>query len=226
MTASVLRRVLRLGRLERRHAGRDRLGAGQGDRARGEGAQEQEDRDGLGASCRPGARASRAYGAALAERRRSGTTPMAIISRAEPTNRYVGTAKMLPDSRRPRRLPIVISAIATTPIIDPLVEELRDGRGDLLDGRRRRDGDRHDVVDEQRRRPRRATPAGPKFALRDGVRAAAGRVGAADLAVAETRRRSSRHGDRDADREAVGEARRRRRGSGPAGSPRSRRPTS
>ncbi len=30
--------------------------------------------------------------------------------------RYVGRAKMLPDSRRPRRLPSVMSAIAATPI--------------------------------------------------------------------------------------------------------------
>ena len=37
------RRVLRLGRLERRHAGRDRLRAGQGDGAGGECAQDQQD---------------------------------------------------------------------------------------------------------------------------------------------------------------------------------------
>ena len=42
--------------------------------------------------------------------------PIAIISRAPNRNRYVGTAKMLPASRRPRRLPIVMSPIAVTPI--------------------------------------------------------------------------------------------------------------
>ena len=41
-------------------------------------------------------------------------TPFATISRARPTNRYVGIAKMFPDSRRPRRLPTVISAITPT----------------------------------------------------------------------------------------------------------------
>jgi len=34
---------------------------------------------------------------------------------ALPTNRYVGMAKMFPDSRRPRRLPRVIRMIAATP---------------------------------------------------------------------------------------------------------------
>ena len=43
-------------------------------------------------------------------------TPIAIIRNALPRNRYVGTAKMLPASRRPRRLAIVISAIAPTPM--------------------------------------------------------------------------------------------------------------
>jgi hypothetical protein len=42
--------------------------------------------------------------------------PIAIMIRAEKTNRYVGTAKMLPDSRSPRRLPTVISKMATTAI--------------------------------------------------------------------------------------------------------------
>ena len=35
---------------------------------------------------------------------------------ASPMNRYVGTAKMFPDSRRPRRLAIVISPIETNAI--------------------------------------------------------------------------------------------------------------
>ena len=42
--------------------------------------------------------------------------PIATIASARPTNRYVGTAKMLPDSRSPRRLATVIRAIDTNAI--------------------------------------------------------------------------------------------------------------
>src|SRR3954469_4783984 len=42
--------------------------------------------------------------------------PTATMVRASPTNRYVGTVKMLPDSRRPRRLATVIRAIETKAI--------------------------------------------------------------------------------------------------------------
>jgi hypothetical protein len=41
---------------------------------------------------------------------------MPIISRARTTNEYVGIAKMFPDSRRPRRLAIVIRAMTATAI--------------------------------------------------------------------------------------------------------------
>ena len=41
---------------------------------------------------------------------------MMIISKAEPTKRYVGRAKMFPDSRRPRRFPTMMSITAMTPI--------------------------------------------------------------------------------------------------------------
>ena len=44
------------------------------------------------------------------------TAPMATIVSARLTNRYVGTAKMFPDSRRPRRFAIVISEIDTNAI--------------------------------------------------------------------------------------------------------------
>ena len=44
------------------------------------------------------------------------TTPTTTIVRASPTNRYVGTAKMFPASRRPRRFAIVISEIDTNAI--------------------------------------------------------------------------------------------------------------
>ena len=44
------------------------------------------------------------------------TNPSPTISSASPTNEYVGIAKMLPDSRRPRRFAIVISAMTPTAI--------------------------------------------------------------------------------------------------------------
>jgi len=43
-------------------------------------------------------------------------TPTPIIVSAAITKRYVGIAKMFPDSRRPRRLPIVMSTMATAPM--------------------------------------------------------------------------------------------------------------
>ncbi len=42
--------------------------------------------------------------------------PMPTIASASPTKRYVGTAKMFPDSRRPRRFAIVMSEIDTNAI--------------------------------------------------------------------------------------------------------------
>src|SRR4051794_363702 len=56
--------------------------------------------------------------------------PMAIITSAPKRNRYVGTAKMLPASRTPRRLAIVISRIALTPI--PTRTEPRPGRAETI----------------------------------------------------------------------------------------------
>ena len=44
------------------------------------------------------------------------TSPIATIPSASTTKAYVGTAKMLPDSRSPRRLAIVISEIDTNAI--------------------------------------------------------------------------------------------------------------
>ena len=41
---------------------------------------------------------------------------MPIMRNALTRNRYVGMAKMLPASRRPRRLPSVIRPMAVTPI--------------------------------------------------------------------------------------------------------------
>ena len=82
----------------------------------------------------------------------------------------------------------MIRAIAATPSSTRRSRRAGNGRGDLLDRRRGRDRDRHHVVDQQRgRRDQRRLPA--EVPLRDRVGAAAGRVGEADLAVAE--------GDRD-----------------------------
>ena len=72
------------------------------------------------------ATAASSYGVALAEdddpERADGDHQQ---GRARGTGRS-GAAKRLPASRRPRRLPIVIRAIATTPRIDPVVEEGRE----------------------------------------------------------------------------------------------------
>ena len=83
------------------------------------------------------------------------------------------------------------------------IEQRREGRDDLLDRRRGRHRDRQDVVDEQRRGrderdPLADVPAG------DRVRAATGRVGDADLAVAD-RDHDQQAADQDADLEPVGE---------------------
>jgi hypothetical protein len=43
-------------------------------------------------------------------------TPTAIMISAEPMNRYVGAAKIVPASRRPRRFATAMSPIAKTPI--------------------------------------------------------------------------------------------------------------
>ena len=108
--------------------------------------------------------------------------------------------------------------------LDPDVVGRREDRLDLGDRRRGRDGDGHDVVDQQRRggdqpEDRREVRPG------DDVGPAAVRIGPTDLAV---RHRDDRQQERDRDRRpgSTGAARPRRRRAGPAGSPRSRRPTS
>ena len=79
----------------------------------------------------------------------------------------------------------------------PLVVQARDRRSDLLDRRRGRHRDRHHVVDHQRRRrDKRHRP--PEVPLGHRVAAAAGRIGEADLAVADGDR-DQQDGDRDAD---------------------------
>ena len=103
---------------------------------------------------------------------------------------------MLPASRRPRRLADGDEADRDDADQDPLVVQERERRDDLLDSGRRRDRHGHDVVDHQRRRGDQADR--PTDVLpRDRVRAAARRVGDADLAVRD------RHGDeQDRDRDA------------------------
>ena len=85
---------------------------------------------------------------------------------------------------------------------DALVEQARERRRDLLDRRCRRDGDRHHVVDQEGRRGhQRDGPADVPF--RHRVRPATGRVGDADLAVAQGDG-DQQDGDGDADLEAEG----------------------
>ncbi len=92
-------------------------------------------------------------------------------------------AKMFPDSRRPRRLPRVINAIASKPMGTCDRRQAGHGRGDLLHRRRGRNRHGKDVIDQQRRRRdqrRKAT----EVVLGDRVRTAATRVCVADLPVA------------------------------------------
>ena len=112
---------------------------------------------------------------------------------------------MLPDSRRPRRFAIVMSATIARAMATP--NGASDGIAaiDLLARRRDRHRDREDVVDEQRRR-RDERGAAAEVRLRDGVRAAAGRVGDADLAIADRDDREQ-EGDRDRDRQGHAERR-------------------
>jgi hypothetical protein len=121
MTARVVRRVPRLGRLERRHRRRDGLVPVRATAPDGERPEDEDDRD------RP-SRAARLDDLAgePSPRTTIRNVPIAIISSADPTNRYVGTAKMLPASRIPRRLPIVMRAIAADADQDPFVMK---GRG-------------------------------------------------------------------------------------------------
>ena len=95
---------------------------------------------------------------------------------------------MFPDSRRPRRLAIVISAIDVRQIATRTRVEVGRDRDELLHRRRRRHRDRHHVVDQQGRRRDEAEQRRQLLAG-DGVRAAAVGERPADLAVARSRRR-------------------------------------
>ena len=112
---------------------------------------------------------------------------------------------MLPDSRRPRRLPRVMRTIAATPMPTPAATP-GDGGDDLLHGRGRGDGDGHDVVDQQRARgdqrgDHRQVGAGNR------VGTAAGWIGDADLPIARGdhgEEQRDRNGDREAEHQRPG----------------------
>ena len=130
ITASVVAAFFASGGLKAGHAGRDRLRAGQGDGAGGEGPQQEQDAE-RSRPCRcswPGDRRARRLAARRG--RRSGTTPIAIISRALTDEQVGRDAKMLPASRSPRRLPIVIRLMAPTPISDR--SSNRAGNADMI----------------------------------------------------------------------------------------------
>ena len=104
---------------------------------------------------------------------------------------------MLPDSRRPRRLAIVISEIERKAISIRMSYAPGPDRLDLGDGRGRRHGDGHDVVDQQRGGGDQPED-GRQVRARHDVRAAAARIGATDLPV---RHRHDGQQDRDRDRD-------------------------
>ena len=177
-------RVPRLRRLEGRHARGDRLGAGQGDGARREGPEQDQDRDARGRVLMAAIDLRRSGVGPVSPRTGSGTTPSPIIRKRraeEQVGRDGEDAARLAEAAQvaQRDQPDGRDADHDLPVV-----QRRDGRGDLLHGGRRgyRDGQR--VVDEQRGgRDQRGEP--PEVRLRHRVRAAAGGVRVADLAVAE-----------------------------------------
>ena len=86
MTARVVAAFFASGGLNAGHAGRDRLRARQGHGAGRERPQEEQERDRLESSS-PAGRVASGVRACPRRGRRSGTTPTAIISSADPTNR-------------------------------------------------------------------------------------------------------------------------------------------
>ena len=135
-----------------------------------------------------------AAGSPLAIRR----IPRAMSAIAPTTYMYVGTAKMFPDSRRPRRLATVRSASAMRRELDAPRQELRDDGGDRCDAGGHRDRHGHHVVEDQGRR-REDRRHRVDVRLRHGVRATARRVRVGDLAI-RGRDDEEQQGDRDRDR--------------------------
>ena len=128
---------------------------------------------------------------------------------------------MFPDSRRPRRLAIVISPIETNAISMRSVVRGRDDRLDLGDRRCGRHGDRHDVVDEQGRRGDQSEDRQRGWSARRRTRRH--RWDTRDRPGGRDRDDGEEDRDRDRDLDSTGASRRRRRGRGPGGSPPSRR---
>jgi hypothetical protein len=189
------RRVLRFRRLERRYARGDRLGAGQGHGPGGEGAQDQDGRQWLEGA-----------GDLFTQLRTVGR-PFAQDDDAEcpdgdhqqgRTDEQVGRdSEDVAGLAQPAEIAQGDHGQGGDPDQDALVEQGRERGGDLLHRRCGRDCHRHDVVDQERRRSHERD--GPTdVSLRDRVRPAAGRVGEADLAVAQGHG-DEQHGDGDAD---------------------------
>ena len=197
------RGILRLRRLERRHARRDGLGAGQGDGARGERPQQQDEGERL-----------------------EGVLDLAddlflvadALAEDDDPERPHGDHDQRRDHEQVGRDREDVAGLAqaaqvadrdeadrTDPDDDPPVEQARERRRDLLHGGRGRHRDGQHVVDEQGR-GRDERDGAPDVPAGDRVRAATGRVGDADLAVADRDDRQQ-EADRDAHLEAVGERR-------------------
>ena len=216
---SVLAAFFASGGLNAGHAVGDRLDAGQRDRAAG------ERRAGGG----PALSVSVPSGDGLRLARHRDDRPLDDVRDADRDDQQgqarrtgtSGSAKMFPDSRRPRRLPTVIRAITPT----PTGSRHRSRPGRSRSARSIADevehGDRHHVVDEQRAGGDEAEQRRELLA-RDGVGAAAARERVARPGGSEIATTASRTEIAIAtgiDRSSAG----RRRAPGPAGSPRSRR---
>ena len=107
---------------------------------------------------------------------------------------YVGPAKRRPDSRMPRRLPIMRMATKPEAQHDWVEAPVRQRGRDGCNAGRDADGDGQHVVDQQRGRgDERRQPA--KVLLRDDVRAAAARVRVNRLAIRKHHDREHRRDD-------------------------------
>ncbi len=193
--------VPRLGRLERRHAVGDGLGTGQRDRTRGECPEQQQDPD----------RLERVRGAGQRVGRRCAFTEDEDAEHADPDHEQRGAHEQVGRDRED------VSRLAQAAQVpdgdqqdradadrDRERKQLRHGRRDLLDGRRGRHRDGHDVVHEQGA-CRDESRQHAEICACHGVGAAAGRVGEADLAIAcgddrEQQRDGDRHGQAEEQR--------------------------
>ena len=176
------------------HAVRDRFRSRHGDAAFGERAQHEEDEREAGdrrklAPCCRAERSRRASGPAPArlESAERPHEPIAISASIITMKTYVGMLNTAPDSRTPRRLTSISSAIDATQSSTVCAREPRIRRRDGRDAAGDRHGDGEDVVGEQRRGGNEAGHRA-EVVLRDRVRAAAVRIGEDRLPVASVRR--------------------------------------